>query len=180
MKKILEQLNIIDINFEKKYSSMIIPSDVDFKINELLVEYQKLSENDKYIFRENITENVYSLLQAFSYRMANLCLNEKEQNLFTNGLYALGIGIERFDFREILMTLTLFYEVTKLTKLSFNDFLESKEPFTATIKEFLTRNDLENILELMGYEILTNERKKLYFHYNSTILRKWRSQGRSN
>ena len=138
------------------YWTLTIPSDEDYEIIKCLSDYQKLSKGQKLAFKNDITYDMAGLLIYFSERMATLSLRSKEQNIFESGLYALDVSSDKRDFREILMILSLYYDVSNRNKLSFDSFINQKEALTESLMTFINRNDKDKTLECMGY-ILTRD-----------------------
>lgn len=145
------------------YWKLAIPSKLDYEILKNIESYRKLIKSEKDILKNDMTIEATRLLLYFSERMATFALRSNDQNIFNNGLYALDVTCGKLDLSEILINLSLYYDVTKKNSLTFDEFIKSKEDLTGILLSFLGRKDDDKSIESMGYVVEADEMNQLIY-----------------
>lgn len=145
------------------YWKLPIPSDVDNDIAACIKSYQTLTSDMKTSFRKDVNNDLAKLLLYFSERMATLSLRTKDQGIFQIGLYALDAINGRIDIREMLVIISLYYDVHVKNKLTFDEIIKNKESIVEIVQSFLNRSEEDKSLLAMGYVVETNESKEVTY-----------------
>lgn len=166
--KIIEELDNILCKAKEngEYLRKDLPSTMmamDKEINITVESYSKLTEERKIKIEKMISIDIAWLLLCFAINMATYSLRLTEQEYFTNGLTALRIVFRMFDEREIILIMSLYYDVHKRTGLSFEKTLNYNDEFTSFISKFLRRNEDEKSLKAMGYILMKDENNNLIY-----------------
>ena len=119
--------------------------------------YKALSKEDREIVRMVLPQEVSDLLIGYGKTYADICLQNPNQNDFTNGLYAMGMGYETMDIRDVWITLSTLCDVAMRKNLSYDAYFKSEEPFVDVVKEYLKRPDIKDILHVMRRSIVKNK-----------------------
>lgn len=139
------------------YWNMEIPSQADDEISKNIEYFRKIAKSEKDKIKNNVSEDIAWLLLSFSERMATLSLRTCDQNIFCNGMFALDIAYGKLDSREILIIMSLYFDVSVKNRLSFDEILKQKEPISETIQLFLNREEEDKKISAMGY-IIENDK----------------------
>ena len=126
-------------------------------IEKCIESYKRLSAEDKELIRITIKKEICDLLVSYGINMAGKCLTHPNQNDFTNGLYAMGMGYHDWDIRDIWVWLSTLVDVAMRTGLSYSEYFKSGEPFVEELQKYLMRPDLKDILSVMRRKIVVKE-----------------------
>lgn len=149
-----------DFNYSKwsNEQSLINPieNELDLKIIELCIDFNKYDEGKRNEVRKSITQdNIYTLLE-FSKRATLFGVRKKEPTYIHSGFVAVSmIEAERCDYRDVLVTLSfLNFGAQKLnlnTSAIFKEAIKLSEENTANlVKEYSENNTEDKSLEVMG------------------------------
>lgn len=168
---ILKELKIVlrDEN-SNEYFKEGVPSTmsrVDVELNRILGEFNLLSKEEIESLRENISTDMAWLLLSFAENMATYSLRLSKQELFSRGLSALSLVLGILDKREIILIMSLYYDVHKRVGLSFERITYPKDKFNMFVEEFLKRDENDKSLNSMGYIYTKDE------NGNSIYQRTW-------
>ena len=130
---------------------------MDIELNRIIGEYILLSKEDKKSVCNGVSTDIAWLLLCFAINMATYSLRFSEQKYFSNGLTALSMVLGILDQREIILIMSLYYDVHKRNMLSFEKILNQSEGFATFVKNFLSRNENDKTLECMGYILTIDE-----------------------
>lgn len=165
---VLEEFKIILRNLENsnEYYKKGVPrtmSKVDVELNRIMSGCKLLSEEDIETLRKDISTDIGWLLLSFSENMATYSLRSSKQEFLTNGLLALCLIFDTIDWREIILIMSLFYDVHKRIGLSFKEIIHSEDKFKIFVEEFLSREENNKTLESMGYILTKDESDNLIY-----------------
>lgn len=163
--EILKELEVL-LNFSNIYYKKGVPSImsvIDVEINTIMNNCKLISKDKVKILQQKITSDIGWLLLSFAENMASYSLRTSKQELFTNGLLALSLIFDTIDWREIILIMTLFYDVHKRIGLSFegNTYFESR--YNLFLEEFLNREESNKTIESMGYILMEDENANLTY-----------------
>ena len=129
----------------------VLMSKMNVEMNKVVDSYRVLPEEEKKALHKSISNHMAWSLLAFAENMATYSLRHKEQKLFTNGLSAMGMVMGILDTREMLLIMPLYYDVSLRSNLSFSTILDQRDEFSAFVKAFLDRDEVNKSLKCMGY-----------------------------
>lgn len=152
---IIERSKLNDEYYNGNISSSM--SEMDIEINYIIDDFLLNSKESKKSFCNELALESAWLLLNYAMNMAVYSLRSSDQRFFTNGLTALGIVINILDKREILLLMSLYYDVYKKNRLSFKEVLSQKDEFSCFVSSFLKRDEQDKSLESMGF-ILTKDK----------------------
>jgi len=160
MKNISQEFKLIFKDFRKRSKVVneielsFIPVEMDKynkDINSLIEACLHLTESERK--KINISEKIACMLVDFSFEMATYSLRYKEQSYFTHGLVAMGIAVDNVcDYRDVLVVLSLYWDVHKRANLSFQPALGMNDAFSKRLQYFIETNgsDFSLMYELVG------------------------------
>jgi hypothetical protein len=138
------------------YGPLPIPQGRDEQITTLLKAWTNLDHVSRTESAREITENQASVLLAYGERMASFAVREHDANFIFLGLLAVGLDGWRYDWRENVLIVPLFYDAaTRLgvsPELIFgktHTFLSEK--VVNRLEGFLRRSPHDQSLAVMGY-----------------------------
>ena len=169
---IIKELNLIIDNskISGEYWEKGIPAQMmttEIELNKTMEKYGLFSKEDRKLICDEISNEVAWLLLSFATNMATYALRHLNQIIYNNGILALEIIFGILDQREILIILSLYYDISNRTNLSVSYDLIQNKDFECFIKKFLSRNQIDKSLESMGYILIKDENDNL------TYCRKW-------
>lgn len=141
----------------------IKPLNMDLEINNIIEKYQCLTQEEKLFINNNICISLAWNLLSYSYKMAIYALRLTEKRYFINGLAALNMIYKILDGRELLRVLTLFYDVSKKHKFTFDEILKNNNEFKEFLVNFLNRPEEAKTIECMGFIITKDGNNNLIY-----------------
>lgn len=164
-----------NIEFSDYHFSQLTNS-IDTEIADVCNYYWRLPNLYKSLFSESIIKSsANNVLLAFAERMAMECVRKKSSIQIEQGLIALTIINPEYDFRKILMVLSLLYNSTnKLSLDSYLLFQKIVEPIPnkkrkELILRFLEREEEDQRIEAMGYREFTGPSGLVYVFGNRSV-----------
>lgn len=136
---------------------------MDVELNRIIDKYDILSIEEKKLIRNGISTDIAWLLLGFAINMATYTLRLSEQKYFSNGLIALGMVLGILDQREIILIMSLYYDVSKRNKMSFDKIISQNDEFATFVKNYLNRNEEDKTLESTGYILTKDENNNLIY-----------------
>jgi hypothetical protein len=139
------------------YLQQPIPQARDSQISSLLKAWMALNEFDRKKSSSEILLEQQDTLLIYSERMAALAVRERNPDLITLGLVAIGVdGWERFDPRENLLIVPLHYDAAQRIGANPETIFTSvaqllPETSAEGLRSFLRRSQPDKSLEAMGY-----------------------------
>ena len=132
-------------------------SETDEKINTIIDYCKNIKMEEKDKIRKLMTTEMAWLLLCFGIRMATYSLRLSNQDYFINGLIAISMTLGILDQRELLVVLSLYCDVQKKCKLSFDQILKRHDEFSFLLKSFNNREEKDKSIECMGYILALDE-----------------------
>jgi hypothetical protein len=139
-------------------------TDTDEKMNNIICSFINTSRAEQDQIRNHVKIDIAWLLLGYGMRMATYAMRLCNQKYFANGLIALSMTFGVLDSREILVLLSLYYDVHKNRYLSFDELSCFNEDFTLFLKKFLERDEKDKSIECMGYVLAKDKNKNLIYH----------------
>lgn len=136
-----------------RYCELPIPSDIDREVWALVTEYRSLAQDMRAEERDHLPIKAWHFLLEFSVRMANLVLRTGRQDALKVGLAALEFTHE-VDWRDILVRLALYVDLSSRFGLDLEAVNEHDEPFASTLRRFLARESKDKSLEAMKWQLV--------------------------
>ena len=138
------------------YGTLAIPQPRDTDITKLLQDWVKLDKSVRKKAAQKILEEQRFTLLAYSERMASLAVRERNQDMITFGLLALGIDGWRGDWRDNAVIISLHYDAAQRLNINPKEIFEKvaallPEKPAAALRSFLHRSVDDRTLEAMGY-----------------------------
>ncbi len=166
--KFFEEFNITveDAKRNGDYWETKAPSSMsrmNVELNEIIGEYLISTNEERAKIHSEISNELAWSLLAFAENMATYSLRFEEQEIFNNGLFALGLTFGVLDTREILLIMSLYYDVSQKTKLSLDNVLKQNNSFSVFVSDFLNREEEKKSLKCMGYILTKDENGNLLY-----------------
>lgn len=138
------------------YSRLPIPSDVDRKISECLLDCASLDAHSTAAVGRTLSGRAVALLRVFSERMATHSLRTRDQAAFEIGLLSLRLASEREDWRDVLVVMSLYVDEVTRIGLALDSSLSRGGGFAGRLRSFMLRRPEDKRIEAMGY-VLDND-----------------------
>jgi hypothetical protein len=158
---IFEAADWLKVENNRGLGTRPIPQPRDLEISELLRAWMALDASARQASAQGILEEQRFTLLGYSERMASLAVRERQQELITLGLLALGVDGWRGDWRDNAVLISLHYDASQRiaadTGLLFEKAAALLSPKAANaLRSFLRRSAADKTLEAMGYVVGTD------------------------
>lgn len=164
MEKFISALGALKVNnhyYDKNLPAKM--SNADKNLNIIFDSYKLYGAEGRKKTDQFITPEIAWQLLGFSIRMATYSLRLSDERLFANGMVALSIIIDILDKREVLIAITLFFDIKQKHCFSFNSFLKQNDRFSVLLEDFTKRKPEDQSLECMGYTLTADENSNLIY-----------------
>lgn len=173
--KAVELLNIVQNVDLSDYWSSKLPGPIDEEIMEICNAVMNGTMEQRQDFISLVDDGGIRLLDVFGTRMTMLSVRKNSYDYLLKGLVALEFAATRSDYRDILMTLSLFYHsAEKLNVAPENLFAEASqyatsEPVAEFILGYLQRSPENRRIEIMGFKEVDGSNGLIYQFANHRI-----------
>ena len=147
--------NILRKAIDSEYFKQPIPSEIDDKINEILVMFCAYNQVQMKSIINGIVGDSARVLGLFAERMASLSVRENYILRVKQGLLGLIIYSSTVDPRDVLTVLSLLHDAAnKITGNPKDIFKEVTSIYIDAdfLIDFLNRSDEDKSIDAMGYE----------------------------
>lgn len=140
----------------ENYYLQPIPCDLDGRIREFIRNLRAFSDEERSNLSSRISFRHSDALLMYSERMASLTIRYRDLDAAVSGLDAISILNDNYDYRDVLMVLSVLEDSVNKMGSSMQKLLcqaiEVKNPgLKALIKDFLARDPESKTLDKMGY-----------------------------
>jgi hypothetical protein len=140
------------------YGPLPIPQVRDEQITKLIRAWMNLDHISRTESASEITEMKQArVLRAYGERMASFAVRERDADFLVLGLIAVGLDGWRYDWRENLLIIPLFYDAATRLGVSPEITFGKTYPFLSekvvnALEAFLRRSPHDRSLAVMGYK----------------------------
>lgn len=125
---------------------------------EICTSVMEGTSDQRYEFVSLLDREALALLDIFGHRMAMLSVRENSYDYLLKGLVALTFAAVKSDYREILMTISLFYQSAVKLKIDPKQLFTTASQYAMTesaqklILGFLDRSPENKGIDKMGFK----------------------------
>lgn len=171
----IQLLDIVQNVELSDYWNSKLPNSIDEEVMEIISSVMNGAMEQRQDFLSLIDDGAIRLLDVFGTRMTMLSVRKNSCDYLLKGLIALEFAATRSDYRDILMTLSLFYRSAEKLNVDPEKLFREASQYAPSpavaefILGYLRRSPENRRIEIMGFKEVDGPSGLIYQYANHPI-----------